>query len=137
MSDLLREPPHDSKTNPAYPAEVRRQIWESLVGMLRVYAHAAGLHGKPCVVTGGADVALVNCAGCTLAITFSADNGEATWRLTHDDCEESGEFRIDEHGALIFPVGPKELDTAALDWIEQIQHVANASTEPQASSISH
>jgi hypothetical protein len=122
-------------TDTAYPAEVRQHVWESLVSMLRVYAHAAGLHGKPCVVTGGPAVALVSCGGCTLAISFSADTGDATWRLTRTDCEESGEFRIDEHGALVFPVGPKELDTAALDWIDQLQHVAKVSAEHQP--VSH
>ena len=34
-----------------YPAEVRRHVWESLVSMMQVYAHAASLNGKEYVVT--------------------------------------------------------------------------------------
>ena len=116
-------------TETDYPAEVRRHVWESLVGMLRVYAHAAGLHGKPCVVVNGPGTAVVSCAGCTLTLSFSSETGAATWRLNHADCEESGEFSLDEHGTLMFPVGPKELDTAALDWIDQLHHVADTSAE--------
>ena len=106
---------------------VPRQIWESLVSMVKVYAHAAGLNGIPCVVTTSTDAALVARRGCTLAITCSAETGAGSWRLLHADCEEWGEFRIDEHGALVFPAGPKELDTAAIDWIDQLVHVSHES----------
>ena len=34
-----------------YPVQVRRHVWESLVSMLRVYAHAASLNGNEYVVT--------------------------------------------------------------------------------------
>ena len=35
------------------PAEVRHHVWESLVSMLRVYAHAASLNGNAYEVTSG------------------------------------------------------------------------------------
>jgi hypothetical protein len=105
------------------PIDVRQQVWESLVGMLRVYAHAAGLHGNAYVVTSGSDAASVEYGRCVLDICFSADTGAAIWRLTQPAGEDQGEFQIDEHGTLIFPDGPKELDTAAIDWIHQLgQH---------------
>ena len=109
---------------------VPRQIWESLVSMVKVYAHAASLNGIPCLVTTSAEAALVTRNGCTLAITYSAETGAGVWRFLHANCEEWGQFQIDEHGALLFPAGPKELDTAAIDWIDQLAHVSTTSSEP-------
>jgi hypothetical protein len=104
-----------------------RQIWESLVSMVKVYAHAASLNGVACDVITSADAAVVTRKSCTLTIQCSQETGAGTWRLIHGDCEEWGEFSIDEHGALVFPAGPKELDAAAIDWIDQLVHVSNES----------
>jgi hypothetical protein len=103
---------------------VHRQVWESLVSMVRVYAHAAGLNGVVCDVTASAEEAVVTRKGATLTIRCSDETGAGCWRLVHGECEEWGEFHIDEHGALMFPAGPKELDTAAIDWIDHLVHVS-------------
>jgi hypothetical protein len=104
---------------------VPRQIWESLISMVKAYAHAAGLNGIPCIVTTSPAAALVTRNRSTLTLTYSEETGAGSWRLVHGDCEEWGEFHIDEHGALVFPAGPKELDTAAIDWIDQLVHISN------------
>jgi hypothetical protein len=105
------------------PIDVRQQVWESLLSMLRVYAHAAGLNGDTYVVTSGSDAASVEYRGCVLDISFSADTGAAIWSLTQPARVDQGEFQMDEDGTLIFPDGAKELDTAAIDWIHQLgQH---------------
>jgi hypothetical protein len=111
---------------------VRRQVWESLISMVRVYAHAAALNGVACDVTVSADEAVVTRRDGTLTIRCSEETGEGCWRLVHSvsalagggECEEWGEFHIDEHGVLMFPAGPKELDTAAIDWIDHLVHVS-------------
>jgi hypothetical protein len=97
--------------------------------MVRVYAHAAALNGVACDVTVSADEAVVTRKGGTLTIRCSEETGEGSWRLIHlvtgsGECEEWGEFHIDEHGVLVFPAGPKELDTAAIDWIDHLVHVS-------------
>jgi hypothetical protein len=115
---------------------VRRQVWESLVSMVRVYAHAASLNGVACDVTISTEAAVVTRKSGTLTIQCSEETGEGSWRLVHlvpaltgsGECEEWGEFHIDEHGVLMFPAGPKELDTAAIDWIDHLVHVS--SNEP-------
>ena len=99
------------------PVEVRCHVWESLVSMLRVYAHAAGLNGRAYEVTSGSDAAWVKHQESALSLHFSPDNGEGDWCVTHPEREECGAFRIDEHGSLTFPAGPKEIDQAAIDWI--------------------
>jgi hypothetical protein len=107
-----------------YPAEVRRHVWESLVSMMQVYAHAASLNGKEYVVSSSADKIWVRHQDRTLTITFDPGSGEASWSVARPECEEVGEFHIDEHGALIFPAGPRALDTAAMDWIALLDHAA-------------
>jgi hypothetical protein len=107
---------------------VRRQVWESLVSMVRVYAHAASMNGVACDVTTSAEAAVVTRQGATLTLKNSEETGAGSWRLVHftgsGDCEEWGEFHIDEHGVLMFPAGPKELDIAAIDWIDHLVHVS-------------
>jgi hypothetical protein len=104
-----------------HPIHVRSQIWESLVTMLRVYAHAAGLNGKEYVVTSGSDQAWVKHGDCLLRVCFRSEDGAATWRITKQERETQGEFQIEEDGTLVFPDGAKALDAAAIDWIEQLK----------------
>jgi hypothetical protein len=114
-----------------YPVQVRRQVWESLVSMLRVYAYAADLEGKDYVVTGTAEGALVDYQGSQLKLHFDPVTGEANWRITKAEQEEWGEFHIEGDGSLIFPAGMKPLDTAAIEWLEHLAHVASSgSNEP-------
>jgi hypothetical protein len=115
----------------SYPVQVRQQVWESLLSMLRVYAHASGLDGKDYVVTGSAEEALVGHQGSVLKLHFDPGTGEANWRIKKAEQEEWGEFRIEGDGSLIFPAGVKPLDTAAIEWLEHLTHVASTgSNEP-------
>ena len=102
------------------PVEVRHHVWESLVSMLRVYAHAASLNGSAYLVTTGSDAASVKHQDSELSLQFSPDTGEGNWCVTHPEREECGAFRIEEDGKLTFPVGPKELDAAAIDWLDHL-----------------
>jgi hypothetical protein len=107
-----------------YPAEVRRHVWESLVSMTQVYAHAASLNGKEYLVTSDAGKVSVKHQDRVLTVSFDPDSGDASWKVISPQCEEVGEFHIDEHGTLVFPAGPRELDTAAMDWIALLDHAA-------------
>jgi hypothetical protein len=102
------------------PVEVRHHVWESLVSMLRVYAHAASLHGNAYEVAAGAESARVKHQESALNLKFSTETGEGDWCVTHPEREECGAFRIEEDGKLTFPVGPKELDAAAIDWLDHL-----------------
>jgi hypothetical protein len=115
-----------SEQETSYSAEVRGHVWESLVSMMQVYAHAASLNGKEYVVTSDSNKVSVKHQASALTISFHPDTGEAHWMVNRPECEESGEFRIDEHGTLVFPAGPKDLDTAAIDWIALLDHTAPA-----------
>jgi hypothetical protein len=108
-----------------YPVQVRRHVWESLVSMLQVYAHAASLNGKEYMVTSAAEDACVKHGDCTLQLSFHPDTGEGVWRICHPEREELGEFRIEEDGTLTFPAGPKPLDIAAIDWMELLVHATS------------
>ncbi len=102
------------------PTDVRSHVWESLVSMLRVYAHAAGLNGNPYIVTSGPNQATVKHEDSVLSLQFGPDSGEGNWCVTHPEREECGAFRIEDDGKLTFPVGPKELDAAAIDWLDHL-----------------
>ncbi len=104
------------------PVEVRRHVWESLVGMLRVYAHGAGLSGTEYVVTSDANGALVKHQDSTLSLGFSPETGEGSWLVNHPQREECGAFRIEEDGTLTVPAGPKEIDHAVIDWLGYLGH---------------
>jgi hypothetical protein len=109
------------------PIQVRSQIWESLVTMLRVYAHAASLGGKEYVVTTVANRAWVKHGDCSLVICFRPETGAASWRVIQPKWETWGAFQIEHDGALTFPEGEKPLDAAAIDWMEQLVHATRAS----------
>jgi hypothetical protein len=99
------------------PLDVRSHVWESLVSMLQVYAHAASLNGDEYGVTAGPDAAQVKHQDSQLTLRFSPGTGEGNWCVTHPEREECGAFRIEEDGLLTLPAGPKEIDQAAIDWI--------------------
>jgi hypothetical protein len=105
---------------PVSAVEVRRQIWESLVSMLRVYAHAAGLNQDAYGVASNAEAAWVTYAESTLHIQYSPKTGDAHWSLEKSGHDAKGDFQIDENGQVVFPEGRKELDQAAIDWVQQL-----------------
>lgn len=116
--------------NAASPIEVRQHIWESLVSMLRVYAYAASLNGNSYGVASNAKTASVTCMDAVLEIGYSAENGGASWQLSHPNKRLlGGEFRIEADGSLSFPQGPKELDQAAIEWIEKLVQATTVSKE--------
>ena len=108
--------------------QVRRQVWDSLTSMLRVYAHAAGLNaGDEYFVTSTFEEASVNHRDSALNLRFSPETGEGCWRILQPEREEFGDFRIEADGTLNFPAGSKPLDAAAIDWIEHLAHVTSTS----------
>ena len=106
--------------------QVRRQVWDSLTSMLRVYAHAAGLNGgDEYLVTSTLEEASVKHRDLALNLRFNPETGEGCWRVTQPVREQFGEFRIEADGTLNFPAGPKPLDAAAIEWIEHLAHVTS------------
>jgi hypothetical protein len=108
------------------PIHVRLQVWESLLTMLQVYAHAASLSGKEFVMTTASNRAWVKQGHCSLILCFRPETGASTWRVTQAEKETWGEFQIEKDGVLTFPEGEKPLDTAAIDWMEQLVQATKA-----------
>src|SRR3984893_1840004 len=109
-----------------YGVQVRRQVWESLTSMLRVYAHAAGLNaGDEYLVTSTTEEASVKHRDSALNLRFNAETGVGCWRILQPGREEFGEFRIESDGTLNFPAGCKPLDAAAIEWIEHLAHATS------------
>ena len=91
---------------------VRREIWESFVSLLRSYAGAASLTGEPYTVFSFSNWATVEHQGRALRFYFRPDSGEAIWR---SDLQRCGGFQINQDGTLGFPDGVKAIDMAAID----------------------
>ncbi len=116
--------------SPPSEVRVRREIWESLVSMLRVYAYAAGLDRGEFTVTPLSDAVCVEHKGCVLCLSFIPADGRAGWRLMDLDCMKGwGNFQILESGKLNIYGQEKELDLAAIDWIEDLAHAARSIEE--------
>ena len=106
--------------------QVRRQVWDSLTSMLRVYAHAAGIHaGDEYTVASTPEEASVKHRDSALNLRFNAETGVGCWRIIQPEREEFGEFRLEADGTLNFPAGSKPLDAAAIEWIEHLTHVTS------------
>ena len=109
-----------------YGVQVRRQVWDSLTSMLRVYAHAASLNtGDEYLVTSTSEEASVKHRNSALNLRFNPETGEGCWRIIQPEREEFGELRIEADGTLNFPAGSKPLDAAAIEWIEHLAHVTS------------
>ena len=109
-----------------YGVQVRRQVWDSLTSMLRVYAHAASLNaGDEYQVSSTAEEASVKHRDSDLNLRFNAETGVGCWHIIQPARDEFGEFRIEADGTLNFPAGSKPLDAAAIEWIEHLAHVTS------------
>jgi hypothetical protein len=109
-----------------YGVQVRRHVWDSLTGMLRVYAHAASLNASDeYLVNSSAEEASVKHRDSALNLRFNAETGVGCWFIVQPGREEFGEFRIENDGTLNFPAGSKPLDAAAIEWIEHLAHVTS------------
>lgn len=103
-----------------FEIRVRREIWESFVSMLRVYASAAAGHGE-FIVTAFPGAAWIKHKDNILALCFEPADGTATWSFTKADVSrQRGSFQILESGFLSFDGQEKQLDEAAIDWIEDL-----------------
>ena len=106
--------------------QVRRQVWDSLTTMLRVYAHAAGLNtSDEYLVNSTSEEASVKHRDSALNLRFNPETGIGSWRIIQPGRDEFGEFRIEADGTLNFPAGSKPLDAAAIEWIEHLAHVTS------------
>jgi hypothetical protein len=102
-----------------FEVRVRWEIWESLVSMLRVYAIAAAERGE-FTVTATYAAAWVTHKSHVLGLSLNPIDGAATWRLAEQGLHRQGGFQVLESGMLGFPGEEKQLDEAAIDWIEEL-----------------
>lgn len=99
-------------------AGVRKEIWRSLISMLRVYASLEGLgRGEAATVEeSGMNVVVVEQGGRRLTLSMEAGSGLGRWMLPLS----AGEFTISETGSLEVDHTPRELDAAAIEWLDKL-----------------
>lgn len=106
--------------------EVRREVWHSLVSMLRVYSYAAGLDHGPIRVTdtSGGGVIVRSNEG-ELELHFDEQSGEARWERRGGEGQQvRGTFTLLADGRLDFDGEEKQLDSAAIEWVEDLTRPA-------------
>lgn len=99
---------------------LRREIWSSLVTVLRSYT---ALHAEIAIrvrTIGGLDIALLESKHAEVELNFRATRGSGMWHLKKSGVKESGSFVIQEDGALNWSGKPMELDMAAMDLVERL-----------------
>ncbi|HEV2272909.1 MAG TPA: hypothetical protein VGR96_02015 [Acidobacteriaceae bacterium] len=109
----------------ANPQQIRAEIWDSLLSMLRVYAYAASVnHGEfrlTFVPSGGLRIEHEQ---LTLLLSLDTASGAGSWRLAEAAIERSGDLRIQDDGRLLVDGTEKALDQAAIEWIECLTKAA-------------
>jgi hypothetical protein len=108
---------------------VRQEVWQSLISMLRVYAHAASLNrGEVTVIETTPHSALLEHKDHALLLSFDARNGEGSFHppTSHSPKLKKlpGGFTILEDGALRVAGEETQLDEAAIGWVEQLIRAA-------------
>ena len=113
--------------------DVRREVWQSLLSMLRVYAYAASLsHGEIIVTETGPYAASLEQKGHTLMLSFDLWSGKGG--SGKEGCRQpgskhlSGVFEILEDGSLRVSGLETQLDVAAIDWVEQLTRMSALSS---------
>jgi hypothetical protein len=113
--------------------DVRREVWQSLLSMLRVYAYAASLsHGEIIVTETGPYAASLEHTGHTLMLSFDLSSGKGG--SGEGGCRQpgskqlSGVFEILEDGSLRVSGLETQLDVAAIDWVEQLTRMSALSS---------
>ena len=108
--------------------DVRREVWQSLLSMLRVYAYAASLsHGEIIVTETGPYAASLEHKGHTLMLSFDLSSGKGGCRQPGSK-QLSGAFEILEDGSLRVSGLETQLDVAAIDWVEQLTRMSALSS---------
>lgn len=111
-----------SDTRPAAESisaiDVRREIWRSLLSMVRVYAGLEGLRRQESAefIEPVLDSATVELRGVRLELFLDIESGWGEWRVA----AEAGEFAISDSGLLHVERQQKELDIAAMEWLEKL-----------------
>ena len=98
----------------------RAEIWESFVSLLRCYAAAASVPGSEYLVLNAVGATEVKHDHRVLSFRFQPSSGDATWQLLGEGAESRGSFHMREDSTLEFTGETKELDMAAIDFIEQL-----------------
>jgi hypothetical protein len=103
---------------------VRQEVWQSLLSMLRVYAYAASLsNGEMAVTETAPHAASLEHKDHTLVLSFDVRSGKGSCHFP-GSAQAPGDFEILEDGLLRFAGVEKQLDEAAIDWVEQLTRAA-------------
>lgn len=99
-------------------ADIRRQVWRSVISMVRVYASLESIRMREPIHLTETTMhsAAVEIGSVRLELIINLESGWGGWRLAG----EAGEFAISDSGLLLVDREQKELDIAAMEWLDKL-----------------
>jgi hypothetical protein len=105
-----------------------RELWVSLVSLVRSYAGVAGLHGGTGVeVAVAADSVTLNAGAVECAMRLVPESGAVAWSLRDDEREmAAGRFELRPDGRIEQDGAEQEMDSVAIDMVARVRDRARA-----------
>jgi len=98
---------------------LQTELWLSFLSLLRSYAAAASLHSGAVHVATTENSATLTAGNAQLAMTFDPDSSQVSWtQHTPSQAPITGSFELLPEGAIAINGATKDLDHAAIDFID-------------------
>jgi hypothetical protein len=109
----------------ASDTEIRLQLWDSFVTLLRTYAAAASLHGLAHNVAEIAECeAFVTAGQETLDVWCSAETGTGHWSVGRVSEDSPSDFQLQTDGTVLLGNSIVDMDHAAIQLISHLTAAA-------------
>jgi len=106
--------------------DVRAELWQSFVGLLKAYAAAAALGGKEHGVLVLTENSLqIVAAPEMLSVAYYQALGRGVWALTSGSDMERGTFEVNLDGTISLEEALIDMDHAAIQLVASLTHAAN------------
>jgi len=112
-------------------SEIRIQLWESFLSLLKSYAAAASLHGGRLEVAAISECeALVSAGTRVLDIWCFPESGGGDWAIGRSTGEPTGDFRLNTDGTIALDGSTMDMDHAAIQLISSLTNAATLDEVP-------
>jgi len=112
-------------------SEIRIQLWDSFLSLLKSYAAAASLHGvRHEVVAVSECEAFVTAGTRVLDIWCYPDSGRGDWAIGRSTAESAGEFLLNTNGTIALGDSTMDMDHAAIQLIASLTTAARLDEVP-------
>lgn len=106
-------------------SDIRIQLWDSFLSLLKSYAAAASLHGIKQEVVDVSECEVFVTAGThVLDIWCFADSGRGDWAIGRSAGQPVGDFQLNTDGTIALGDSTMDMDHAAIQLIASLTTAA-------------